>query len=201
MPPDNTAQSPLVIRGLVKRYGSTEVLRQLNLEVAAGAVHGLVGLNGSGKTTTLECLLGMQPYQAGEISLLGQSPQALHRCHGNIVGIFDSPSLHPQLTVRQTLEHALLLSRAGRGSDTRPPRSPAEVEEMLGIGRYSHYRIRQLSLGNRRRASIALAYNTRARCISATAQATGTCMAAAISLAAIWIAPTLAALLVAGRLW
>src|SRR5690606_14533996 len=69
--------------------------------------------------------------------------------------IFDSPSLHPQLTVRQTLEHALLLSRAGRGSDTRPPRSPAEVEEMLGIGRYSHYRIRQLSLGNRRRASIA----------------------------------------------
>lgn|SRR5690606_3044363 len=147
-----TEQPPLVIRGLDKRYGKVEVLRQLDLEVAPGAVHGLVGLNGSGKTTTLECLLGLQPYQAGEIRILGQSPQHLHRSHGDIVGIFDSPSLHPQLTVRQSLVHAELLST---GAANRPSLTPAEVESMLGIARYSNYRIRQLSLGNRRRASIA----------------------------------------------
>jgi len=147
-----TQQSPLFVKGLVKRYGKVEVLRQLDLEVMPGAVHGLVGLNGSGKTTTLECLLGLQPYHAGEIQVLGRSPQHLHRQHGDIVGIFDSPSLHPQLTVRQALEHAQLLSAGDSG---RQPRTPADVEAMLGIGRYSHYRIRHLSLGNRRRASIA----------------------------------------------
>lgn len=153
-----TMHSPLVISGLVKRYGKVEVLRQLDLSVAAGAVHGLVGLNGSGKTTTLECLLGMQPFHAGEVRVLGLSPENLHRSHGDIVGIFDSPSLHPQLTVRQVLDHARLLcaeSFGARQSSRPAPRTPEEVEAMLGISRYSHYRIRQLSLGNRRRASIA----------------------------------------------
>lgn len=148
-----TAQSPLVIKGLCKHYGKVEVLRQLDLEVTAGAVHGLVGLNGSGKTTTLECLLGMQPSYTGEVQVLGLSPKNLHRSHGDIVGIFDSPSLHPQLTVRQALEHAQLL--CARASHTPRSRTPQEVEAMLGISRYSHFLIRQLSLGNRRRASIA----------------------------------------------
>ena len=145
-------QNPIVIRGLSKRYGKVEVLRHLDLEVSSGAVHGLVGLNGSGKTTTLECLLGLQPFEAGELRILGLPPQHLHRHHGEIVGIFDSPSLHPQLTVRQSLVHAQLLGAVATG---RQPRTPAEVEAMLGIARYSNYRIRQLSLGNRRRASIA----------------------------------------------
>lgn len=141
---------PLRVTQLSKRYGDFEVLKQLNLEVTPGAVHGLVGLNGSGKTTTLECLLGMQAFQSGEVRLLGLSPDHLHKSHGGIVSIFDSPSLHPHLTVRQVLEHASLLC-------DQIVRSPEEVEALLGITRYSNFRIRTLSLGNRRRASIAQA--------------------------------------------
>jgi len=146
---ENT-DAPLSVTGLNKRYGATPVLMDLNLAVEPAAVHGLVGLNGSGKTTTLECILGMRPFDSGEIQVLGLRPNELYRSEGGVVSIFDSPSLHPQLTVRQTLEHASLLC-------PRAVRSPAQVEEMLGIGNYSHYRIRELSLGNRRRTSIAQA--------------------------------------------
>lgn len=142
--------APLVVRELNKKYSQFEVLRQLNLEVLAGAVHGLVGLNGSGKTTTLECLLGMQSFNSGDVHVLGLTPAQLHKSRGRIVSIFDSPSLHPQLTVRQTLEHASLLCE-------KLVRTPAQVEALLGISRYSNFRIRHLSLGNRRRASIAQA--------------------------------------------
>lgn len=145
-----TYDAPLRVTNLSKRYGKLEVLQQLHLEVAPGAVHGLVGLNGAGKTTALECLLGMQHYESGAVHLLGLEPKQLHRSQGGVVSIFDTPSLHPQLTVRQALEHALLLCE-------KPVRSPAEVEALLGISQYSRFRIRTLSLGNRRRASIAQA--------------------------------------------
>ena len=141
---------PLRVTQLSKRFGDFEVLKQLNLEVTPGAVHGLVGLNGSGKTTTLECLLGMQAFQSGDVHLLGLRPDQLHRSHGGIVSIFDSPSLHPHLTVRQVLEHARLLC-------DHVVRTPEQVEALLGISRYTNFRIRNLSLGNRRRASIAQA--------------------------------------------
>lgn len=141
-------QPVLSIAALEKRYGSTAVLSQLNLSVARGAIHGLVGLNGSGKTTTLECVLGMQNFQSGDLQVLGRHPSGLWQGRGDVVGIFDAPSLHPALTVRQALEHARIVC-------AHPVRSPADVEAMLGISQYSHYKIRQLSLGNRRRASIA----------------------------------------------
>ena len=118
------------------------------MSVEIGAIHGLVGLNGSGKTTTLECILGLQPFANGDISLLGYAPNRLHEAGGRIVSIFDSPSLNPNLTVRQTLEHGALLCQ-------RPVRKPAELETLLGIDRFSHFKIKTLSLGNKRRTSIA----------------------------------------------
>ena len=83
---DTQADLPLRVTQLSKRYGDFEVLKQLNLEVTPGAVHGLVGLNGSGKTTTLECLLGMQAFQSGEVKLLGLNPDQLHKSHGGKIG-------------------------------------------------------------------------------------------------------------------
>lgn len=142
------SEAVLHIKDLIKRYGDVEVLHHLNLEVTRGAIHGLVGLNGSGKTTTMECVLGMQGFDSGEVKVLGRHPRDLWQGAGDVVGIFDTPGLHPGLTVRQCLEHAQLLCG-------KPVHKPAELEALLGITKYSHYKIRQLSLGNRRRASIA----------------------------------------------
>lgn len=65
---------PLRIEGLVKRYGRLEVLRGLDLSLPRGGVYGLVGLNGSGKTTTIECALGdRKPDFAVPIAGLGDT--------------------------------------------------------------------------------------------------------------------------------
>ena len=147
----SSASSPaLSISGLRKSYGSHQVLNDLALNVERGSIHGLVGLNGSGKTTTLECVLGLQKYDSGDVHVLGHSPAQLHSARGRIVAIFDTPSLNPNLTVRQCLQQATLLL-------DKPTHALADVEALLGIQQYSDFRIKQLSLGNKRRASIAQA--------------------------------------------
>ncbi|NQV69424.1 MAG: ABC transporter ATP-binding protein [Pseudohongiella sp.] len=138
----------LSVTGLNKSYGSFEVIKDLNLQIERGSIHGLVGLNGSGKTTTIECILGLQAFNAGEIRVLGHTPDQLHQARGKLVAIFDSASLHPNLSVRQCLNQARLLCE-------KPVRCATEVEQLLGIARFSNFKIKHLSLGNKRRASIA----------------------------------------------
>lgn len=138
------------VSGLVKRYGKFEVLRGFDLQIEQGAIHGLVGLNGSGKTTTIECILGLRSRDSGSISVLGYQPERLHDAGGRVVAVFDTPSLHPNLTLRQCLDYASLLCE-------KPVRSARDVEQLLGIDRFSNFKIRHLSLGNKRRASIAQA--------------------------------------------
>ena len=146
----NISALALSVNGLNKSYGSFEVLKNLDLELKQGSILGLVGLNGSGKTTTIECILGLQEANSGSVSILNHAPQKLHETRGKIVSIFDTPSLHPNLTVRQSLEHAKLLSE-------NLVRTPQRVEELLGIEKYSTFKIKNLSLGNKRRASLAQA--------------------------------------------
>ena len=62
------------VSGLVKNFGRTRALDGLDLSVAAGEVHGFLGPNGSGKTTTIRILLGLLRSDAGQASLLGGDP-------------------------------------------------------------------------------------------------------------------------------
>ena len=152
------ATAVISLNGISKHFGRVEVLRNLDLIVERGAIHGLVGLNGSGKTTTLECILGLQQFQSGCAKILGLDPNELHRAEGDIVAVFDTPSMHVNLTVRQALSHAALqlpTKKHTRGSAAEPNRSVDEVMSLLGLNRYESYKLRSLSLGNRRRTSIA----------------------------------------------
>ena len=144
-----STQTPaLLISGLRKAYGNLDVLTGVDLTLAPGAIQGLVGLNGSGKTTTLECILGLQRFDQGEVSVLGLKPTDLCTAQGRVTAVFDSPSLNPNLTVRQCLRHAIILSRHAQ-------RQPEELEKLLGLCQFSNFPIKTLSLGNKRRTSIA----------------------------------------------
>ena len=137
------------IRGLTKHYKKgKKVLRELNFSLEVGTLHGLVGLNGAGKTTFLNCLLGLHPFDSGDIVILDGKPEQLFSQAGRVATVFDSPCLHLNLTVHQTLSHA-------RSLCIEPKRTVVELEKLLGLTQYKDYRISQLSLGNRRRASIA----------------------------------------------
>lgn len=150
LPARETASPPLTARGVRKRFGRLQVLQGVDLELQAGSVLGLLGLNGSGKTTTLRCVLGLTRFDSGEVSIRGRSPGRLHRSRGEVGVAFDEAGLPPHLTVRQALEHARLLS----GPRSLPA---AELEERLGLGPYRSVRVRRLSRGNLRRAAVACA--------------------------------------------
>ena len=62
----------LQVRALRKSYSGTEVLRGVNISVAAGECYGLLGPNGAGKTTTLRCCLGLTASDTGSITLAGR---------------------------------------------------------------------------------------------------------------------------------
>ncbi len=143
--------SLLAVSNLHKHYGKNSVLNGLNLKVGRQEIHGLVGLNGAGKTTTIECILGLISFDSGSIRILDVRPSKLHTTHGRLAVVFDSPCIHPNLTVHQVLEYARLT--CGK-TDTA---SPEEVEEKLGLSGYRNYKVKNLSLGNRRRTSIAQA--------------------------------------------
>jgi ABC-2 type transport system ATP-binding protein len=93
------------VSGLVKDYGATRALDGLELRVRQGEIHGLLGPNGSGKTTTLRILLGLVRADAGNATLLGADPwadaAALHRRLAYVPG---DVTLWPDLTGGEVID-------------------------------------------------------------------------------------------------
>ena len=65
----------VTVRGLRKSYGGRRVVDDLDLDVAAGEIVGLIGANGAGKTTTVECVQGLRRPDAGTTRVFGLDPQ------------------------------------------------------------------------------------------------------------------------------
>ncbi|MBC2934983.1 ABC transporter ATP-binding protein [Nocardioides sp. zg-1228] len=109
--------TPIEVRGLVKTFGSTRALDGLDLDVAAGEVHGFLGPNGSGKSTTIRVLLGLLRATAGEARLLGGDPWAdAARLHRRLAYVPGDVTLWPSLTGGEVID---LLGRLRGGVDER----------------------------------------------------------------------------------
>jgi ABC-2 type transport system ATP-binding protein len=107
--------SAISVSGLTKRFGSTVALDSLDLDVAFGEIHGFLGPNGSGKTTTIRVLLGLLRHDAGHVSLLGGDPWSdaveLHRRLAYVPG---DVTLWPNITGGEVID---LLGRLRGGLD------------------------------------------------------------------------------------
>jgi ABC-2 type transport system ATP-binding protein len=103
------------VSGLVKNFGHVRALDGLDMEVATGEVHGFLGPNGSGKTTTIRILLGLIRHDAGIATLLGGDPWSdateLHRRLAYVPG---DVTLWPNLTGGEVID---LLGRLRGGLD------------------------------------------------------------------------------------
>jgi ABC-2 type transport system ATP-binding protein len=123
LPPDNPA-AVIDVVGLVKRFGRTTVLNELNLSVAQGEVHGFLGPNGAGKTTTLRILLGLLRSDAGSLRLLGGDPwRDAVDLHHRLAYVPGDVALWPSLTGGEVID---LLGRLRGGLD--PQRRDALIE-------------------------------------------------------------------------
>jgi ABC-2 type transport system ATP-binding protein len=92
----------LSIQGLTKRYGSITAVNNLDLEIERGAVFGILGPNGSGKTTTLGVLLDVTRPDSGTFSWFGTPPDKTQR--KKIGAILEVPLFYPYLSGKQNLQ-------------------------------------------------------------------------------------------------
>ena len=105
MLPPPTLPPTLVIDGLMKRYDTTVALAGIDLEVPAGSCFGLVGPNGSGKTTTLRSVVGLVRPDAGRIRVLGVDAVAdVLTARTRIGAVLDPLQLFERLTAREFLQ-------------------------------------------------------------------------------------------------
>ena len=97
---------PIEVKGLCKRFGYKEVLRGVDLAVPQGAVVGLVGANGSGKSTFIKCLLGLLRITGGSARVLGEDPWNLSAAAKERLGyVPQEVKLYPWMGVRQVVEY------------------------------------------------------------------------------------------------
>ena len=155
--PTMTAQNPgapaIGVSKLVKRYGDMVALDHFDLDIRRGEIFGLLGPNGSGKTTAINCILALLAYDSGTIRVFGEpmtpTSYALKRRIGLVpqnVAVFN------ELTVEENIDYFCSLY-VPRKSERAP--LVEEAIEFVGLGEFRRFRPGKLSGGLLRRLNIA----------------------------------------------
>jgi ABC-2 type transport system ATP-binding protein len=140
------------LKNLCKKFGQRLVVEDLSLEVPAGAIYGLLGHNGAGKSTAIGMMLGQVWPTSGDVRVCGYDVTAHRRLALLKVGaIFESPAFYDYLSARRNLE---ILS----AYTARTPRQRIdEVIEWVGLKGREHSNVRTYSHGMRARLALAQA--------------------------------------------
>ena len=95
------------IENLVKRYGDLVALNHLNLDIHEGEIFGLLGPNGSGKTTAINCLLSLLKYDKGTIEVFGQpmTPES-YQVKQQIGIVLQNVAVFDELTVYENIDYS-----------------------------------------------------------------------------------------------
>ena len=115
------------IENLVKRYGDLVALNHLNLDIKEGEIFGLLGPNGSGKTTAINCLLSLLKYDKGEIYIFGQKMTPDNYEVKQQIGIvLQNVAVFDELTVSENIDYFCGLyihDKIGAGNLSKKPSS------------------------------------------------------------------------------
>ncbi len=152
----------LETRRIVKRFGGLIAVNELSLAVRRGDVHGLIGPNGSGKTTTVNVLSGLHRVDAGQILLDGERVDGLRPHEVAARGVartFQNPKLFGNMTV---LENVLLPGQAERARAAARPMGEIRdgaraLLRLVAMDQHRHELAKQLSGGQAMLVQIARA--------------------------------------------
>ena len=160
----------LSVNGLEKAYGSTKVLRGVDLDVFSGERVALMGRSGSGKSTLLNCICGIEPFDDGELSVAGKSLSELSHVEmeqlrrEDIGYVFQTFHLLPTLTALENVEFPGQL--VGMPAVERRDRANALLDR-VGMNHRKNHRPSTLSGGERQRVALARSVMNRPRLILA----------------------------------
>jgi ABC-2 type transport system ATP-binding protein len=137
----------LQTNGLTKIYNKkVKAVNQLDLTIEAGNIYGILGPNGSGKTTTLGMILGIIAPTEGDYSWFGQAPSALLR--RRIGAILETPNFYPYLNAQKNLEIIAHIKRVDK------KQIPALIQQ-VGLANRVDSPFHSYSLGMKQRLAIA----------------------------------------------
>lgn len=143
-------QTAIEVEQLSKSYGKLLAIDNISLSVESGTVYGLLGANGAGKSTTIECILGTRTADSGTVTVLGCNPQKNRRSLFQNVGVqFQEGDYQPEIKVSELCEETACLYK-----------NPADWKELctqFGIGDKIGRAVKNLSGGERQRLFIVLA--------------------------------------------
>lgn len=158
--------SALIIRELRKHYGGTKAVDGVSFEVKAGEIFGIIGANGSGKTTTVECAQGLRRSDSGSVTVLGHDPQTDRARLRSEVGCqLQESELPDRLRVWEALD--LFASISPGSADWR------ELLSDWGLADKRDAVFAGLSGGQRQRLLVALALVNRPRLVFLDEMTTG----------------------------
>lgn len=146
----NQDRRAIVVKGLRKSYKSVKAVDGISFHVHTGEIFGMVGPNGSGKTTTIECIEGLRQPDEGQVSVLGLDPrQDVYQLRERTGIQLQSTSLPRRIRVAEALE--LFASFYSHPRDWHP------LLKELGLNDKRHTFFSQLSGGQKQRLFVALA--------------------------------------------
>jgi branched-chain amino acid transport system ATP-binding protein len=129
-------ETMLTVAGLTKRFGGFTALNAVSFEVHEGEILGLIGPNGSGKTTAFNCISGALRPTAGAIRFKGQeigglTPDAI--CHRGLARTFQIPRPFRKLTILENVAVAAHFGATERLGEAEARRRAAQILELVGL--------------------------------------------------------------------
>ena len=134
----------LKIEHLTKEYGEKKAVDDLSLEIESGEIYGFIGHNGAGKTTTLKAVVGILPFEEGEITINGVSVKSDPlTCKRQLAYIPDNPDLYDFMTGSKYLNFIADIFGVGTEERQERIRKYADLFELTDdlaqpIAAYSH---------------------------------------------------------------
>jgi ABC-type multidrug transport system ATPase subunit len=141
-------EAVLSIKNLTKHFGRIKAVNNLSLEVKAGQVFGMLGPNGSGKTTTLGMLMGVVNPTVGEFSWFGEPPT--HEIRKKIGAVLEHPIFYPYLSGQKNLELNAMIKQC-------PVENIPKVLALVELSERKDDKYKTYSLGMKQRLAIASA--------------------------------------------
>ncbi|HMA31358.1 MAG TPA: sn-glycerol-3-phosphate ABC transporter ATP-binding protein UgpC, partial [Casimicrobiaceae bacterium] len=141
----------VTITAVRKWFGSTQVIRGVDIEIADGEFCVLVGPSGCGKSTLLRMIAGLEEITEGEVATGGKVVNRILPKERDIAMVFQNYALYPHMTVRDNMSFSLKLAKRGRDDIEK---RVARAAEILALSSYLDRYPRQLSGGQRQRVAM-----------------------------------------------